>query len=386
MQASTLPRGARVQSRANTAQHGAPLRFPSVRVASAATSQYTLLPANVQEQVDACAAAISAASSSKRHIVELINPVNEKAISFLSTEAMDYPCATFTEFNSIVGLTKNLVARLLGNGDATLNTMRIDEGGIDGDLCAVVSSSGLEVVAVVWPTAGRLKSLKKYAEDARVGTLIIVNPLWKTQGQLVSEFGIGPWRKANEEFLATFEQSYFLVEQRIGAPSSVNLASGGRYEDGGVVRTQRAFPGPFESHLMAPNGVSQALGAFPVSGGRPTYNQLDALIRQARKAKLDIFDVARQASSLAIERGDAPTDNNQESESLGEDGPAASAFYSRDQVLDMDLSKLRRVLMPLGLPTSGAISKLQARALAVADSVSAGGDLEASVEAAKALR
>jgi hypothetical protein len=43
----------------------------------------------------------------------------------------------------------------------------------------------------------------------------------------VSEFGIGPWRKANEDFLATFEKSYQLYEQRIGAPSSVDVATGG---------------------------------------------------------------------------------------------------------------------------------------------------------------
>lgn len=33
----------------------------------------------------------SAASRFRQH-VEFLNPVNEKAINFLSTEAMDYPC------------------------------------------------------------------------------------------------------------------------------------------------------------------------------------------------------------------------------------------------------------------------------------------------------
>eukprot|EP00955_Chlamydomonas_euryale_P037194 350686-Chlamydomonas_euryale.AAC.3 len=37
--------------------------------------------------------------------------VNEKAINFLSTEAMDYPDSNFSEFNAIVRLTKNLVRR-----------------------------------------------------------------------------------------------------------------------------------------------------------------------------------------------------------------------------------------------------------------------------------
>ena len=37
----------------------------------------------------------------------------------------------------------------------------------------------------------------------------------------------------------------------------------------------------------------------------------------------------------------------------------SSTFYSRDQVLSMDQRQLRRVLMNLGLPTSGAMQKLQ---------------------------
>lgn len=49
----------------------------------------------------------------------------------------------------------------------------------------------------------------------------------QTEGNLVSELGFGPWRKANEEFIATFENSYQLYEQRIGAPSSVDVATGG---------------------------------------------------------------------------------------------------------------------------------------------------------------
>ena len=57
-----------------------------------------------------------------------------------------------------------MVGRLIGNEEASLKIRRIDEGGIDGDLCAVISSPGLEVVCLVWPTAGKLKTLKSLAE------------------------------------------------------------------------------------------------------------------------------------------------------------------------------------------------------------------------------
>eukprot|EP00955_Chlamydomonas_euryale_P037193 350686-Chlamydomonas_euryale.AAC.2 len=56
---------------------------------------------------------------------------------------------------------------LVENTSAELATQRIDEGGIDGDLCAIVSSAGGGVAAMVWPTAGRLKQLKALAEVRR---------------------------------------------------------------------------------------------------------------------------------------------------------------------------------------------------------------------------
>jgi hypothetical protein len=41
---------------------------------------------------------------------------------------------------------------------------RIDEGGLDGDLCAIISSVDKSVVAVVWPTAEKLPILKNLAK------------------------------------------------------------------------------------------------------------------------------------------------------------------------------------------------------------------------------
>ena len=46
------------------------------------------------------------------------------------------------------------------------------------------------------------------------GLTLLVNPQW-TSGNLVSDFGIGPWRRRNEEFVASFEQTYVLKQMRI---------------------------------------------------------------------------------------------------------------------------------------------------------------------------
>eukprot|EP00878_Enallax_costatus_P028830 GHUV01031180.1.p1 GENE.GHUV01031180.1~~GHUV01031180.1.p1 ORF type:complete len:283 (+),score=91.74 GHUV01031180.1:214-1062(+) len=280
------------------------------------------------------------------------------------------------EFETIVGVTKSLLKKLLGP-DVSLKTTRIDEGGIDGDLCATVGAGDKQALAVVWPTAEKLKQIKQYAEDSSTKLLLVVNPLWKTEGNLVSELGFGPWRKANEDFIATFERSYQLYEQRVGAPSSVDLATGTRYVSGAVVRVLRVYPEQYVVHVVAGDGTSQAIGGF---SERPSYKQLEQLIESARQAKLEIFALARKASSLDREAG------IKSPEEVAASSSSDAAFYSPAEIQAMDSKSIRRVLVSLGLPGAGTPVKLQQRALAVAEAVAAGESLEAAVEKARRLR
>jgi hypothetical protein len=41
---------------------------------------------------------------------------------------------------------------------------RIDEGGLDGDLCATVTAGDKQALAIVWPTAEKLKEMKALAQ------------------------------------------------------------------------------------------------------------------------------------------------------------------------------------------------------------------------------
>ncbi len=34
----------------------------------------------------------------------------------------------------------------------------------------------------------------------------MINPLWSTEGSLISQLGVGPWRTANEAFVQTFHR------------------------------------------------------------------------------------------------------------------------------------------------------------------------------------
>lgn len=49
---------------------------------------------------------------------------------------------------------------------------RIDEGGLDGDLCATVTAGAKQAVAVVWPTAEKLKLLKELAKVCVCGCVV----------------------------------------------------------------------------------------------------------------------------------------------------------------------------------------------------------------------
>lgn len=73
-------------------------------------------------------------------------------------------CSNMEEFRTLCNLTRQLCKVLFGS-DVQLQTQRIDEGGLDGDLCAVITAAGSsKAVAVVWPTAEKLKDIKRLAE------------------------------------------------------------------------------------------------------------------------------------------------------------------------------------------------------------------------------
>ena len=53
--------------------------------------------------------------------------------------------------------------------------------------------------------------------------------------QVISDFGFGPWRKAADDFLATFQPTYVLKERRVGNPGVGRTALP---RDGGLLLNQ----------------------------------------------------------------------------------------------------------------------------------------------------
>jgi hypothetical protein len=93
-----------------------------------------MLPQSVEQMAKQAASIVKDAQAAgcNRQLLEMLNPVNEKAVNFLSTEAIDYPCSNMKEFETIVGVAKAVLQQLLPG--AELKTKRIDEGGLDGGL------------------------------------------------------------------------------------------------------------------------------------------------------------------------------------------------------------------------------------------------------------
>ncbi|PSC76084.1 Conserved oligomeric Golgi complex subunit 6 [Micractinium conductrix] len=326
------------------------------------------LPRTPAAMVDQAAAAVQAAGEAGqlRQTLFFLLPVNEKESDFNNTEPLDYPCSLQKEFDTVCALTKSLMQRLMAPGTEIL-AKRIDDGGVEGEPSGVLYPADKSFLAVVFPTADRLKELQSYAKEAG-RPLLIVNPQWRNEGQVVSDFGIGPWKRAAEDFLGQFEPTYALKEKRIGSPGTIDAARGARFVTGGVVRLLRCWPGVWEAHAMAPNGASQLL---ETAAAEPSYKDLDAMIRRGRDKKLDIFRIAMEVT--AVYASSSGTEREEEEEEGAAAGPVdPAALTSLAELSDADIeaadaATLRRLLLGAGQPASGRIAKLRERLREVRD-------------------
>eukprot|EP00210_Caulerpa_lentillifera_P004165 g3971.t1 len=276
--------------------------------------------------------------------MQFLLPINEKQYNYLAIEAVDYPCSLFDEFQSCCSLTKAVLQQLLGEQELT--EQRLDDGGVEGDPCSAIYPQSKELVAVVFPTSDQLKNLQRLVEDPERSVLII-NPQWNDSGQVISDFGFGPWKKAAEEFLNKFDRTYFHKEQRIGSAGSVDPSSGRRYITGAVVRILLSSPDEYNVFAMSSEGSNQLIGSFD---HQPGYQELEILLQEARKRNLKIFEVAKETSGPDGVTAGPPSGIQGQLEDLN------------DFIVDsLDASTLRQELTKRGLPTSGRIAKLKER-------------------------
>lgn len=175
--------------------------------------------------------------------------------------------------------------------------------------------------------------------------------------QVISDFGIGPWKKAADDFLNTFKNTYLLTEQRIGSPGSIDPASGQRFVNGGVLRILLSYPGQYQAHALATDGTNQYLSSYD---SRPSYKELEDLLQAAREAKLQFFDIASKASSV-LSPFIADNDMDSKMESVEASSGEALRDPSNSEIDAMDVQTLRKYLTLKGLPASGRVVKLKER-------------------------
>ena len=149
---------------------------------------------------------------------------------------------------------------------------------------------------MTFPTADILGDLRDVAKKDNRLTMI-VNAQWSTSGQLISDFGIGPWKKRNEEFVAQFQQAYWLSEQRI---------------KGETVRILKAYPHPWQVFVVGgteDGGASiEKLGTFE---DKPSYQVLEPLLvsREGSVAAMDWVERAKREAQFNADSLQRPPNN-----------------------------------------------------------------------------
>jgi len=244
-----------------TRAHAPRLRRRLRRCTAQGAAEVLALPSSSSEQAALALEAVKRACDAG---------VTRQAVEFVmrptaATDLDDWPGGQPQRFRSLEPLVSNLL-RGLGGG---VPTQRVIE---EGD--AVVSFVSLTHTAVTFPTADTLRALKDLEASNR-SFLIIVNPAWSiaASSNFVSDFGIGPWKAANEAFVAKFVETFSLRESRIR---------------GQEVRILRSFPSDYTVFALL-GSETQVLGTFPE---RPSFAQLDLLVTAMGAASIANASVA----------------------------------------------------------------------------------------------
>ncbi|KAJ7547776.1 hypothetical protein O6H91_08G104000 [Diphasiastrum complanatum] len=297
-------------------------------------------PQTVEEAIEQARKSVQRAISDgkKRQLLQFLLPVDQRQFNYLDTEPRDYPCGISQEFQACCKVVASLLQESRSLDQKTeIVTRRIGEVQNEMDPVGLLYPSDKSIAAIVFPIAETLKQVRSLAESDENRPLLLLNPQWRASGQIVSDFGFGPWKRQAEEFLQTFETTYMLLEQRIGEASNVIAGSGG------VVRILKCYPYDWHVYLMAWDGTSEIIAIVPE---RPSYKQLEELVTKARKR-------IPWKSPPRILGGSEPAPPPLPS--------SLSASLSDEQIEAMDSVAIRRALMALNLPSSGRIAILKDR-------------------------
>ena len=263
---------------------------PCVVRCDASTTPPPRLPRSPKEQVAQAAEAVRRATADSKDLVSV--EFNLPLIG--ATDLDDWPGGVRQQYQAIAPMVGELLRNIGTDEKAEVRQRMIEEG----DAVVVLSTEGAQ--AMVFQTADTLPELKAIAgKDKKSGPLALVNSQIRTNNDgsnLISDLGIGPWKKKNEEFLAQFEQVYWLSEQRI---------------QGETVRLLKSYQQPWQLFVLTEMTADkvpdiECVKAFKT---RPTYQELEKLLmsREGSVAAMSIIDrVKREATFNATSVSQKP--------------------------------------------------------------------------------
>ena len=370
---STGPREplCQVSTRRTSLCHAGARRSSAVAAASAPALEP--LPQTCAEQVAQCAAAVRLAASPaggshRRQRVQLLLPINQRKSEFTSVESDDYGMNDADVYKAAME-TASAMIRLVDPDGGKMSAKRVDK---DNDPVGVLQNAAGTVRALVIPNAqdlDELRALAKLGDANAAAVTLLVNPQWVESGQVISDFGIGPWRRRAEDFLRTFESTYALTESRVGAAATRDPARGGDFMGvGGVGRILKTKTSAFQIFAMGQDGSSECVCVVP---SEPSYAFLEkevfikeeySLLRRRNGAEAGGSLEARLESSAAAAAADGGTATDWTIASTAEINAAVRADAIGPADVDaFSKTGIRTALAALGLPTSGKVESMRER-------------------------
>lgn len=258
------------------------------------------LPSNPEQCVSQAAGAVICAwgDGIRRLSLELLLP--QAGSDFEE----GWPGGIRQQFRAALPMIESLLLRLKRSEglEGRITAEWIDEGDCVG------AWQSEKLAAVVFPTADSLKDVRRI-DDALSGNrlILVVNPQWQPEGQVVSDFGFGKSRRAAERYVASLDEIYYLRRIRVL---------------GDEVRVLRCYPSRWQVHYVRAAGDTELIS---VEQEKPTYQRVLKILQgvpdsRASKSWIDRALDRNFYDNIAAYREGSPQQRNDPEDESGERG------------------------------------------------------------------
>jgi len=212
----------------------------------------------------------------RRQSLELLLPQSN------SVADVGWPGGIRQQFRAVLPMVEGLLLRLKRTSglEGRITAELIDESDCVG------AWQSEKLAAVVFPTADSLPAVQRI-DDALSGERLVmmINPQWQPQGQIVSDFGFGRSRRAAERFVNSLEEVYYLRRVRVL---------------GDEIRVLRCYPGRWQVHFTSSGTQEPQL--LSLEDDKPTYERLLELLRGVRGSQASKPWLDRVLSTSSFDR------------------------------------------------------------------------------------